>query len=80
MKSTFSLRLPDEMREKIEREAKLNHVSINQYIVYVLTKELSYREAERALKNRIRQALSRNEALELLDAVVPDVPPLPGDE
>lgn len=80
MKSTFSLRFPDELREKIEREARLNHVSINQYIIYALTKELSYREAERALRDRIQQTLSRKEALELLDAIVPDVPPLPGDE
>jgi len=55
-------------------------MSVNQYILYTLTRDVSYREAERVLKNRIKQAPSREEALRLLETIVPDVPPLPEDK
>ncbi len=80
MKTSFTLRLPEELRRKIREEAKQSDMSINQYILYTLTKEISYKEAERALKERIKKAPSREEALRLLDAIVPDVPTLPEDK
>ena len=80
MKATYTLRLPAELREKIRKEAEINKMSINQYILYTLTKDISYKEAERGLINRIRRAPSRKETLDLLDRIVPDVPPLPQDE
>ena len=79
MKATYTLRLPEELREKIREEAKISKMSINQYILYTLTKDISYKEAERLLKSRIRREASRKEALNLLDKIVPDVPPLPQD-
>jgi len=79
MKITYTLRLPEELRKKIKEESALNKMSINQYILYTLTKDITYREAGRALKNRIKQATSREEAIELLETIVPDVPPLPED-
>jgi len=80
MKATYTLRLPEELREKLKKEAKISEMSINQYILYTLTKDISYKEAERSLKNRIKRAPSRKEALNLLDKIVPDVPPLPQDD
>lgn len=80
MKTSFTLRLPEELRRKIREEAKQSDMSMNQYILYTLTKEISYKEAERALKERIKKAPSREEALRLLDAIVPDVPTLPEDK
>ena len=80
MKATYTLRLPEELREKIREEAKISKMSINQYILYTLTKDISYKEAERLLKIRIRRASSRKEALNLLDKIVPDIPPLPQDD
>ena len=80
MKATYTLRLPEELRKKIEEESLRNKMSINQYILYTLTKDVTYKEAVKQLKNRIKQAPSRKEALELLQSVVPDVPPLPEDE
>lgn len=79
MKATYTLRLPEELREKIKEEAERSKISINQYILYALTRDISYREAERALKNRIKQAPSSKAALKLLEAIVPDVPALPED-
>ena len=80
MKATYTLRLPKELRDKISEEAKISKMSINQYILYTLTKDISYKEAERLLKSRIRRSSSREEALNLLDKIVRDVPPLPQDD
>ena len=80
MKATYTLRLPKELREKIREEAKISKMSINQYILYTLTKDIAYKEAERSLKSRIRRSSSREEALNLLDKIVPDVTPLPQDD
>jgi hypothetical protein len=80
MKTSITLRLPEELREKIKEEAERGDMSINQYVLYTLTKEISSKEAERRLKERIRQAPSQEEALRLLNAIVPDIPPLKADE
>ena len=80
MKTSITLRLPEELREKIKEEAKRGEMSVNQYVLYTLTKEITAKEAERRLKERIKQATSREEALRLLDAIVPDIPPLKSDE
>ena len=80
MKATYTLRLPEELQDKIKEEAKQSKMSINQYILYTMTRDISYREAERALINRIKRAPSREEALRLLETIVPDVPPLPEDK
>jgi len=65
---------------KLKEEAERSDMSINQYILYTLTKEISYKEAAAVLKNRIEKAPSRAEALKLLDSIVPDVPPLKEDK
>ena len=80
MKTSLTLRLPEELKRKVRKEARQSDMSINQYVLYTLTKEISYKEAERGLKERIRKATSREEALRLLDAIVPDVPALPQDK
>ena len=80
MKATYTLRLPEELQDKIKEEAKRSKMSVNQYILYTLTRDVSYREAERTLKNRIKRAPSREEALKLLEIIVLDVPPLPEDK
>ena len=79
MKASYTLRLPEELRSKIEEEAKQSDMSINQYILYTLTKEVSYKEAVVSLRDRIKKAPSTAEALKLLDSIVPDIPPLKDD-
>ena len=80
MKASYTLRLPEELRIKIKEEAERSDMSINQYVLYTLTKEISYKEAAVALKNRVKKAPSRAEALKLLDSIVPDIPPLKEDK
>jgi hypothetical protein len=55
-------------------------MSVNQYILYTLTKEIAYNEAATALKDRIKKAPSHTEALKLLKSIVLDVPPLAEDK
>ncbi len=80
MKTSYTLRLPEELRKKIKEEAERSDMSVNQYILYTLTKEIAYKEAAAALKDRIRKAPSRTEALKLLESIVPDVPPMKSDK
>lgn len=80
MKASLSLRIPGELREKIKQEAKRNDMSINQYILYTLTRDIAYKEASVALKERIRKAPSREEALKLLESIVPDEQPFEEDQ
>ena len=80
MKTSYTLRLPEELRRKVREEAERSDMSVNQYILYTLTKEISYKEATVALKERIKKAPSRAEALKLLESIVPDVPPLEEDK
>lgn len=80
MKASCTLRIPEELREKIRAEAKRRDMSVNQYILYTLTKEIAYREASVALKDRIKKAPTREEALKLLESIVPDVPPIAEDK
>ena len=80
MKASYTLRIPEELREKIREEAERSDMSVNQYILYTLTKEIAYKEAAIALKEKIKKAPSRKDALRLLESVVPDVSPLEEDE
>jgi len=79
MKATYTLRIPEELRKKIKDEAERSSMSVNQYILYTLTKEIAYKEAAADLKHRIKKAPSQKKALELLDSIVPDIPPLKED-
>ena len=76
MAKPTTIRIPEELRKKIREEADRSDMSVNQYILYTLTKEIAYKEAAAALKDRIKKAPSREEALKLLESIVPDVPPL----
>ena len=45
MKASYTLRLPEDLRKKIKVEAERTDMSVNQYILYTLTKEIAYKEA-----------------------------------
>ena len=53
MKTTFNLRLLGELCGKIEKEAQKNRLSINQYIIYTLTKTIAYNEALEILNAKL---------------------------
>jgi hypothetical protein len=78
MKTTYNLRLPEELCEKIEREAKKNNVSINQYILYTLTKSISYNEALQQLHEELKDVPEMN--IDEMLSRIPDRKPHTGDE
>ena len=80
MKTSYTLRLPEELRTKIREEAERCQMSANQYILYTLTKEIAYKEAAATLKDRIKKAPSSAAAVQLLESIVPDIPPMKEDE
>ena len=80
MKTSYTLRLPEELRRKIKEEAERCQMSANQYILYTLTKEIAYKEAAATLKDRIKKVPSSADAVQLLESIVPDIPPMKEDE
>ncbi len=78
MKTSYNLRLPQELCEKIEREAVKNNVSINQYILYTLTKTISYNDALKQLHETLKDIPQLD--TDTLLSGIPDQPPLPGDK
>ena len=78
MKTKYNLRLPKELCSKIEREAAKNNLSINQYILYTLTKTITYNEALELLHSKLKKSLDLS--IEQILSRIPDRIPLPGDE
>lgn len=74
----LSLQLPKDLSEKVKKEAIENNLPVEQYIVYLLTKIISYQEAQDELRKRMKRK-NRSMALSVLEEV-PDIPPLKGDE
>lgn len=78
MNTTLTLRLPDELCGRIEREAHKNHSSPDQFIIYMLTKTLFYNEAIELVHEKLQSASEMNVS-DILNAI-PARDPLPGDE
>ncbi len=76
--TTLTLRLPDELSYKIEREAQRNHVSMQHYILDALTNSISYAEAEEIVRKKLLHA-SEMSVTDILQEI-PDRQPLPDDE
>ncbi|MBW8003028.1 MAG: toxin-antitoxin system HicB family antitoxin [Planctomycetes bacterium] len=78
MKTTFNLRLPGELCSKIEKEAQKNRLSINQYILYTLTKTIAYSEALEILNAKLSNVPDM--AVEEILSKIPERKPLKGDK
>ena len=78
MKTTFNLRLPGEICSKIEKEAQKNRLSINQYILYTLTKTIAYNEAFEILNAKLSN-VPGIAVVEILSKI-PERKPLKGDK
>ncbi len=78
MNTTVTLHLPEELCGKLEQEAKKQHLSVNQYILYTLTRTLSYNEALELVHEKLSQ-IAHIPIVDVLNAI-PDRKPLAGDE
>jgi predicted transcriptional regulator len=78
--SSFSLRLPDELKEQAAAQAEAAGVSLNQYIATALAARVGAQaEAERYFAARAARA-TPGRAREILARAGQDNPPQPGDE
>ncbi len=76
--STLSLRLPESIHRHIKEVAKMEGVSINQFISSAVAEKISALMTEDYLKTRAKRA--NKDDFEKILAEVPDRKPLPGDE
>lgn len=74
----FVLRVPDELYEKIRAQATQQGVSINQYLLYTITRTVSAEETRAFFAERGAQGKPER-ALALLDTVSDREPEEPGD-
>ena len=70
--NVMTIRVPEELKERIENTASLQGVSINQFALYAFTKELSELENSRYFKNRLK-GKKREEIIKSFDAVMAKV-------
>ena len=52
--NTMTIRVPEELKERIENTAMLQGVSINQFAVYAFTKELSELENSQYFRKQLK--------------------------
>jgi hypothetical protein len=80
LSSTFPLRLPDALKERLAAQAAASGVSLNQYIATVLASRVGAQaEAERSLAARAARA-APGLAKAILARAGQGNPPRPGDE
>ena len=77
MISNINISLPKELHDKLECEAKRNYTSIDRYILYLITKMISYTDAKLELKKKLNSGTDLS-ALSILNKV-PDIPPIKED-
>ncbi len=71
MNTVFNLRLPAELKKKVEGEAKSNHTSINQYLLYIITRTMAYNEAIKNISMKFGKTDTSNWENEF--AKIPDI-------
>jgi len=71
--NVMTIRVPEELKERIENTASLQGVSINQFALYAFTKELSELENSRYFKNRLK-GKKREDIIKNFDAIMAKVP------
>lgn len=77
--SSFPLRMPDHIMTQTKEASAEDNVSINQLIVAFVAEGLGHRRALRMMKERAARA-DPAAVQHILDNVIPDVPPVEGDE
>ena len=68
----MTIRVPEELKERIESTAIMQGVSINQFALYAFTKELSELENSRYFKKYLREK-GRSEIINGFDEVMSKV-------
>ncbi|RJP34865.1 MAG: toxin-antitoxin system HicB family antitoxin [Candidatus Omnitrophota bacterium] len=72
-KNVLTIRVPEELKEKIEKYSALQGVSINQFALYAFTKELAELETNRYFTRTLREK-SKQEILQNFDQIMSRTP------
>jgi FAD synthase len=72
-KNTLTIRIPEDLKVRIERYSAMQGVSINQFALYAFTKELGELETNRFFA-RVLKERNKQEILAGFDAVMTKVP------
>ena len=72
-KNTLTIRVPRDLKDRIEKYSAMQGVSINQFALYVFTKELGEMETNRYLSARVKEK-NKQVILAGFDAVMEKVP------
>lgn len=72
-RNTLTIRVPEDLKARIEKYSAMQGVSINQFAVYAFTKELGELETNRYFARILRER-NKQEILAGFDAVMEKVP------
>ena len=72
-RNTLTIRVPEELKERIEKYSAIQGVSINQFALYAFTKELGELETNRYFSKELREK-NKKEILSGFDEVMRKVP------
>jgi len=72
-KNVLTIRVPEDLKERIERYSAIQGVSINQFALYAFTKELAELETNRYF-NKLLKEKSKQEILQNFERAMQKVP------
>ena len=72
-RNTLTIRVPEDLKNRIERVATLQGVSINQFALYAFTKEIADLETSTYFHN-VLQGVDKKEMLREVDRILASVP------
>lgn len=68
----MTIRVPEDLKDRIEKFALLQGVSINQFALYTFTKELAELETNKFFRNELRS--KKKDTLKKIDLVMSSIP------
>ena len=75
-RNVMTIRVPQELKERLEMTAHLQGVSLNQFTLYAFTKELAELEANESFRHYL-QGRKQAQMIEDFDKVMAKIPPRP---
>ena len=71
-KNVMTIRVPEDLKERIEKFALLQGVSINQFALYTFTKELAELETNKFFRNELKS--KKKDILKNFDLLMSSIP------
>lgn len=71
-RNVMTIRVPEDLKERIEKFALLQGVSINQFALYTFTKELAELETNKFFRNELKS--KKKDTLKNFDLIMSSIP------